>query len=204
MIKNLLFDLGGVIMDIDRMRAVRALEALGMATANEVLGQYAQQGPFGDIESGAIGIDEFHRRMASLIDRPVSYDDIDRAFVAFLVGIPSHRLDALLRLRSRYRVYMLSNTNPIMWEGEIKRQFRQQGREMDDYFDGIVTSFQARVMKPDPAIFDYTRRKLGIEPAETLFLDDSQANCDAAAALGWQTACIAPGTEFVDHIPLND
>lgn len=200
MIKNLLFDLGGVIMDIDRMRAVRALQALGMADADKVLGEYAQQGPFGAIESGEIDSDEFHRRMAELIPGHVEDDDIDRAFVRFLIGIPAHRLESLRALRRRYGIYMLSNTNPIMWETEIKRQFRQEGLEIGDYFDGIVTSFEAKCMKPSPEIFEYTRRMLGIEPAETLFLDDSETNCEAARALGWNAVRVVPGTEFIELI----
>lgn len=200
MIKNLLFDLGGVIMDIERMRAVNALKKLGMSDADSVLGEYAQQGPFGALESGAITIDEFHRQMASHIDTEADYDAIDRAFISFLVGIPQHRLESLRRLRKSYRIYMLSNTNPIMWESEIKRQFRQEGLTIDDYFDGIVTSFEAKVMKPAAEIFDYARKNLGIEPDETLFLDDSAANCEAARSLGWHAACVAPHTEFTDVI----
>lgn len=196
-----MFDLGGVIMDIERMRAVRALEALGMKNANEILGEYAQQGPFGALESGAITVDEFHRQMASYMPAGVSDDAIDKAFVKFLVGIPRHRLEALRRLRKRYGIYMLSNTNPIMWETEIKEQFRQEGLEMEDYFDGIVTSFEAKAMKPDPAIFRYAAQKLGIVPSETLFLDDSEVNCEAARALGWNAVRIEPGEEFEAVLP---
>lgn len=182
------------------MRAVRALEALGMSNANEILGEYAQKGPFGALESGAITVDEWRQQMAAYIPGGVDYDELDRAFIAFLVGIPAYRLDRLKELRRRYKVYMLSNTNPLMWETEIKHQFRQQGAEMEDYFDGIVTSFEAKVMKPAAEIFHYAQRKLDIEPGETLFLDDSPANCQAARSLGWHAACVAPGSEFVDVI----
>lgn len=200
MIKNLLFDLGGVIMNLNRMRAVRAFEALGMSSANRVLGEYAQQGPFGALESGAITIDEFHRQMADLIDGDTksSYADIDKAFISFLDGIPVKRLADLRRLRALYKIYLLSNTNPLMWETEIRNQFRGEGHEIEDYFDGIVTSFEARVMKPHPDIFRYTERKLGICPSETVFLDDSEANCRAAEQLGWHTVTVTPGTEFID------
>lgn len=198
--RNLLFDLGGVIMDIERMRAVRALEAIGMTNANEVLGEYAQKGPFGALESGLISIEEFHRQMAAYIPGGVDYAALDHAFLQFLIGIPEHRLDELVQLRKRYRIYLLSNTNPIMWETEIKAQFRQQGLEIEDYFDGIVTSFEAKVMKPDAAIFDYARRKLGIKPSETLFLDDSEQNCEAARHLGWNAACVTPAREFSEII----
>ena len=198
MIKNLLFDLGGVIMDLDRMRAVRALEALGMPNASQILGEYAQSGPFGALESGAINVDEFHRQMASYIDKDVDYEDIDKAFISFLVGIPVHRLEKLLSLKKDFSIYLLSNTNVLMWETEIKRQFRQQGLEIDDYFDGIVTSFEAKTMKPSPEIFRYTEKKLGIVPDETLFLDDSQANCEAARQLGWHAVVVPCGKEFSD------
>ena len=187
-------------MDIQRTRAVDALRNLGLKDADSILGEYAQQGPFGAIESGAITPDEFHRQLAARMPPGVSYDDIDRAFIRFLVGIPIHRLDALRRLRKQYRIFLLSNTNPIMWESEIKDQFRQQGLTINDYFDGIVTSFEAKVMKPDPAIFRYAQQKLGLIPEETLFLDDSQDNCDTARRLGFNVALVRPGTEFENLI----
>lgn len=202
--RNLLFDLGGVIMDIDRNRCVRAFEALGLHDADSYFGRYVQQGIFADLESGAVGVDAFHSYMRAQLLKDgagnVSDEAIDNAFQKFLLGIPRHRLEALRSLRKRYGVYMLSNTNPIMWNGFIADQFRREGLELKDYFDGVVTSFEARVMKPDAAIFDYAADKLGIVPAETLFLDDSEANCRAARALGWQAALVAPGTEFTDVI----
>ena len=85
-----------------------------------------------------------------------------------------------------------------MMDGYIAEQFRQEGREMTDYFDGIVTSYEAKCYKPDRAIFDYTCAHCGIEPEETLFFDDSQANVDAARRLGFNAAHVAPGKEFTD------
>lgn len=196
--KNLLFDLGGVIMDIERQRAVDAFKAIGFKDADSYLGEYAQSGSFAALESGLITPEQWRDDIRSHISGHVSDADIDNAFINFLVGIPVHRLEALRRLRSRYGIYLLSNTNPVMWNTEIARQFRGEGREREDYFDGMVTSFEARVMKPEAAIFDYAAEKLGIVPAETLFLDDSQKNCEAARALGWHAACVKPGTEFTD------
>ena len=200
MIKNLLFDLGGVIMNLDRNRCVKALEALGLAEADEMLGIAVQKGPFGQLESGQIGPDEFRNEIGARIGRPVSDADIDGALNRFLLGIPAQRLQQLRQLRERYGVYMLSNTNPIMWNSFIADQFRQEGREVGNYFDGIVTSFEAKSLKPEKAIFDRVVSQLGVKPEETLFFDDSQANLDAAAALGFKTQLVAPGTEFYDAI----
>lgn len=200
MIKNLLFDLGGVIMDIEKERCVAAFEELGLRDARSYFGDFSQQGPFMRLEQGTISPDEFHAALRTGLPEGVSDEAIDRAFCKFLIGIPAHRLDELRRLRRSYRVYMLSNTNPIMWKSKICDDFGQQGLTREDYFDGIVTSFEAKALKPDRAIFDYACRKLGIRPEETLFIDDSQANLDAAAALGFRTALAAPHTEFIQVI----
>ena len=201
MIKNLLFDLGGVIIDIDRNRCVEALEKLGVADADSLLGKYVQSGIFADLESGNISPSEFRdalRRHAG--NTALTDSDIDTAFQKFLIGLPERRLEELRELRRSYRVYLLSNTNPIMWNDSIVRLFRSEGKEREDYFDGMETSFEARVMKPDAAIFRYTVDKLGIRPEETLFIDDSQANLDAASALGFATALAVPGRDFADII----
>lgn len=200
MIRNLLFDLGGVIMDIEKERCVAAFEELGLREARSYFGDFSQQGPFAAIEEGRIDPEEFHAILHGELPATVSDADIDAAFCRFLIGIPRHRLAALRALRSRYKVYMLSNTNPIMWNSKIKSEFEQEGLTREDYFDGIVTSFAAKALKPAREIFDYACSTLGILPEETLFIDDSQTNLDAAAALGFHTALAAPGTEFIDLI----
>ena len=200
MIKNLLFDLGGVIMDIEKNRCVKAFDELGLKDASSYFGEYSQQGPFMALERGDIDADEFHRILRGGFDKPVTYGEIYRAFCQFLIGIPVKRLHQLEELRSKYKVYMLSNTNPIMWAATIRDEFRKDGREREDYFDGIVTSFEAKSLKPEKAIFDRVVIQLGVKPEETLFFDDLQANLDAAAALGFKTQLVAPGTEFYDAI----
>lgn len=197
MIKNLLFDLGGVIMDPDRDRCVRAFERLGMKDADDFLGVYGQKGAFLALESGKIDADEFHRQVRPMIDRPeVSDEEIDNAFNEFLVGIPVTRLEALRALRKDYKIYLLSNTNPIMINSRIAEEFRKEGFEMADYFDGIFTSYEAGCCKPGKEIFDYTEREGHIKPDETLFFDDSQANVDAARSYGFNAVLVKPGDEF--------
>ncbi|MCM1483763.1 MAG: HAD family phosphatase [Muribaculaceae bacterium] len=197
MIKNLLFDLGGVIMNIRRENCAEAFRQLGMADPDKFLGEYAQAGAFAGIENGSLSIEEFHDEIRRIIGRPdLTAGQIDTAFGKFLLGIPRHRLEELRELRKHYKVYMLSNTNPIMWRDGIAEAFRQEGHDVNYYFDGIVRSYEAHSMKPDEAIFRYTVDKLGITPEETLFIDDSQKNLDAAAALGFHTLLAAPGSEF--------
>ena len=198
MIKNLLFDLGGVIMDIRRLNCVASFERLGMKDADSFLGEYSQKGPFLQLEEGAISETEFRTAVRQFIDGEVSDEQIDSAFCDFLVGIPKYRLEQLRELKKQYGIYMLSNTNSIMWHSRIAEDFRQEGLEREDYFDGIVTSFEARSIKPDAKIFHTVVEKLGIKPEETLFLDDSQKNLDAAAELGFQTLLVTPSSEFFE------
>lgn len=198
MIKNLLFDLGGVIMDIRRLNCVASFERLGMKDADSFLGEYSQKGPFLQLEEGLINEAQFRDAVREYIEGEVTDEQIDKAFCDFLVGIPAHRLEQLRQLKKQYDIYMLSNTNPIMWHSRIAEEFRQEGMEREDYFNGIVTSFEARSIKPDAKIFHTVVEKLGIKPEETLFLDDSQKNLDAASALGIHTLLVTPGSEFFE------
>lgn len=201
-IKNLLFDLGGVIMDIRKENCIAAFEKLGLENAASYFGDFAQQGPFMMVERGDMTPDEFHAALRPALPPGVSDAEIDSAFCKFLIGIPPRRLDALECLGERFNVCLLSNTNPIMWDSTIREEFEKCGRRREDYFPGgMVTSFEANALKPERKIFQYTVEKLGIDPRETIFLDDSQANLDAASELGFRTMLVAPSSEFVDLIP---
>ena len=114
------------------------------------------------------------------------------------MGIPVARLHALESLRCHYKIYVLSNTNAIMYNQGIRREFEKDDKHREDYFDGICTSFEEGVAKPDRRIFEAVVRKFGIRPEETLFFDDSQTNLDAASQLGFKTWLVAEGTEFME------
>ena len=198
MIKNLLFDLGGVIMDIRRQNCVDAFKRLGMPHPEDMLGEYSQKGPFMRLEEGMIDAAEFRREICELIPSEVTDSEIDEAFCRFLTGIPVERLRSLEKLHGTDLIFLLSNTNPIMWHSRIASEFRKDGHDLPYYFDGAVTSFEARSMKPDRRIFDHAVQTLGIHPEETLFFDDSEANVKAARELGFQAEVVAPGAEFAD------
>lgn len=202
MIKNLMFDLGGVIMDIKRDNAVKALTRLGMTNVEEFLGDnYSQKGAFLALERGEITVNEFHEEIRRYIPEGVSDDEIDTALCKFLIGIPVKRLRELRELRGKYKIYMLSNTNMMMWHRFILPEFKKDGHDIDYYFDGVVTSFSVHAYKPEAAIFDAAVSRLGIKPGETVFFDDSPANVAASEQLGFHGVVVEPGTEFIDKIP---
>lgn len=190
-IKNVIIDLGGVMIDLDRDRCVRAFERLGVAGVNEMLGLYRQEEPFLSIETGRISAADFYDELRHRAHADIPDAEFERAFNAFLIALPPERLRALRDMRQAgLRLFMISNTNAIMYDGWIKRAFMQEGLRVGDYFDGIITSFAEGACKPDPAIFETLLRRYNLIPGESLLLDDSEANCEAARALGMKAVRI--------------
>lgn len=184
-INNVIFDLGGVVIDLDRDRAVRALTDLGLTDADEMLGLYGQQEPFYGLETGERPAGEFFDIMRSRMNPGVTDRDITNAFNQFLVNLPAERLAMLRRMRmAGFRTFVLSNTNPVMFNSWIDRAFRQEGGTVNDYFDGVTVSYEELMCKPNVEIFKTLMRRYGLNPAETLMLDDSEKNCRAAAEAG--------------------
>lgn len=193
MIKNIIFDLGGVIIDIKRENAARALEELGIVEADRILGEYEQKGIFLLLEEGRVSDAEMYDTLRPLCHPDTTCTDIKTAFEKFLTGVPVERLRMVEALRGKgYRTYVLSNTNPIFYNDWIARAFRQDGKTVNDYFDGIVVSFQELMCKPNPDIFKNLIQRYGLNPDETVFLDDSADNCASAETLGIHTVRITP------------
>ncbi|MDE6076578.1 MAG: HAD family phosphatase [Muribaculaceae bacterium] len=183
--KNIIFDLGGVVIDLDRQRAADALEALGITDAPALLGEYEQKGPFLLLENGNSTTADFYDNMLPRCRKDTTCTEIRDAFERFLVEIPMERLQAIRSLREKgFRLYVLSNTNPLMFNHWIDMAFRQEGLTMNDYFDGIVTSYQEKICKPDPEIFQNVINRYKLDPKETLMLDDSAKNCESARSVG--------------------
>lgn len=190
-IKNIIFDLGGVIIDIRREAAARALEELGIVEADKMLGEYEQKGVFLMLEEGRLSDSEMYDSLLPLCIPDTTCTDIKTAFEKFLTGIPVERIRMIENLREAgYKTYVLSNTNPIFYNDWIARAFRQDGKSINDYFDGIVVSFQELMCKPNPDIFKNLLERYRLHPAETVFLDDSDANCESARSLGLHTVTI--------------
>lgn len=184
-IRNIIFDLGGVVIDLDRSSAVRELGNLGIHDASLLLGEYEQKGPFLRLETGEITSSELFDLLLPMCNPGTTSTDIRDAFEQFLVDLPIDRLKIIRRLREAgFRLFVLSNTNPIMYNHWIEDKFRQEGKTVNDYFDGIVVSFQERTCKPDPAIFRRLLERYRLSPGETMLLDDSGANCGSARSLG--------------------
>ncbi len=195
-IKNIIFDLGGVIIDLRRENAVAALEALGIADAACLLGLYRQEGPFLKLETGEMTAASFFDTLRERCRPGTTDEDIERAFNAFLAGLPAERLKMLRDLRSHgFRIFALSNTNAVMYDSWIRKAFMAEGLSIQDYFEGVTASFREGVCKPDEDIFRIALRRYGLKGEETLMLDDSPANCEGARRAGMRAVEVGlPGS----------
>lgn len=196
-IKNVIFDLGGVLVDLDIERCIAAFRLLGMNRVADLVNPYYPAEMIGRLERGDISFHEACDEMRRLDNRPgVTDAEIAGAYGAFLTGIPVAKLRQIVRLREAgIRTYVLSNNNPASME-VIRGQFTADGRTMDDYFDKIYLSYELRELKPSEAIFRKVMADSGVIPAQTLFIDDGQKNVDTAQALGLAVYMPAPGEDF--------
>lgn len=202
-VRNLMFDLGGVIIDLDRQRCVDALVALGDFHADELLGLSMQKGEFMKLEEGKISATDFYNEMRRRIGRPVSDNEITDAINELLIGIPVERLRLLRELKQHFKVMLLSNTNSIMFDTKIADCFAQEGLSVSHYFNDIFLSYRLKACKPHAEIFEKVIAQAHIIPEETLFFDDSQQNLDTAAALGFKTYLVTPDRDILSFFKTN-
>lgn len=188
---NLLFDFGGVLVDLDQSRCISAFEALGF-DIRPCLGTYVQAGILSGLERGEISVAEFCNQLRTLSNRTDLTDEsIVQAWEQYLTGVPEDRLEMLLKIKQHYPTYVLSNTNEIHWDMARNGYFRYKGLQVSDFFRKVFLSYELGVEKPSPAIYEAVVKGIGCAPEEILFFDDSEVNCEAARRCGLQ-ARLAP------------
>lgn len=198
-IKNLLIDFGGVLINLNRQRCIENFRKLGLPDAEELLDVYHQQGLFLQQEKGLITSAEFRESIREKMGKRgemVADRQIDTVWNSFLVDIPTYKLDLLLKLREKYVVYLLSNTNEIHWQWSCQNVFPNKGFQVEDYFEKIYLSYEMKMVKPDAEIFEAVLADAGLDPRQTFFIDDSDANCQIAQSLGISTYTPKAGEDW--------
>lgn len=200
---TLLFDFGGVLVDLDKQRCIKAFEDLGF-DIRPYLGTYRQAGMFSQLEQGRIGIPEFCAgiRELSACDE-ISDEAIVQAWEKYLLGIPAERLEMLLKIRQHYPVSVLSNTNLIHWNQARNDFFCYKDLTVNDFFDKIFLSYELGVEKPAPELYRQVIDGLGVPADEILFFDDSEVNCEAARQCGMQSLLAPAGSEWFKYFDEN-
>lgn len=186
--RHIVFDLGGVVFRLDKMIAIQRFKEIGVTRVEEFLDDYAQKGIFGDLEAGILTAEQYRDELSRIVGKPLTMEQLEYAWTGYAAELYQRNFDALLHLRQEgFPVALLSNTNPFMMRWARSNAFDGNGHGLDYYFDRLYLSYEMRMMKPAPEIFEAMIEGEGTEPGNILFIDDSARNCEAAAALGIQT-----------------
>lgn len=201
-IKNIIFDLGDVIINIDVPRAAQSFATLSGLETAEVTRLFEEGKLFRQFETGALDAPGFRSYVREILNNPSWADDqVDNAWNSLLLDIPPDRIELIRRLGKRYRLFLLSNTSSIHVDAvnKILQAASGVGR-LGDLFEQIFLSYEMGVMKPHPEIYERVLEEAGIQADETLFLDDNPDNIRAADALGIQTIHVRKPFTILDYL----
>lgn len=197
-VRNVLFDWGGVLVNLDVEGCIQAFEDAGVTDVRTLITGTNEAGLFRDYECGNISTAEFREGVRRLTRRSLPDEEIDRLWNTEVLDIPEEKLRLLLDLSGRYNLYLLSNTNELHWETVSPRVFRYEGTDVRNCFKQIFLSYRMHMAKPDPAIFRKVLNEAMLCAGETLFIDDAEVNCRAAASVGMQIVHYVPGSNLAD------
>lgn len=183
-IKNIVFDLGGVLINLDFNRCINAFREAGFTDIEQLASPFKDGDLFSQFELGTITTEEFREAIRKVSGTALTDSRIDGMWNSMLIGIPAEKLDLLLELRQRYRIFLLSNTNSLHWNYACEQLFQYHSWNVTDFFEQYFLSFEMHQAKPAQSIFRQMMKEADISPEETLFIDDSLANCKSAIAVG--------------------
>ena len=182
-----IFDLGGVIIHIDYKATIRAFEDLGHSDFHNVYSQAQQAGLFDDLETGKISGQRFVNELLPYLKVGTSPNKVVAAWNAMIGSVPKERLALLQKVREKYPVYLLSNTNELHMQAVHRSWNEASEKPMSDYFNHIYLSHEIGMRKPNADIFAFVCHENKLNPAETLFIDDTLQHIEGARACGLQT-----------------
>ena len=200
MIKNIVFDFGGVLTTIDTERALQRFRDLGVEEPEQYINSYCQKGPFFELENGDIDAEEFCRRLGQICNREITFEQAKEAWLGFLLEIHTTLLEHLQTLRGSYRLSVLSNTNPFIQSWALTKDFTPVGKSLADYFDMLFFSYRMHCSKPSREIYCKMLANGGMRAEETLFVDDSTKNIEAAREVGIRTLLVENGEDWREKL----
>lgn len=183
-IKNIIFDLGGVLLNINPLLSLLELEKTSGINKEELISKFVDTQIFEKFDTGILTPDQFRSGLCGIMNTNVSDSEIDRIWNKLILDIPGHRVKLLQELRKNYKVFMLSNTNRIHFDHYTREFIEIYGMNLTDLFDHVFVSHEIGIHKPDAGIYMYVLENANILASETIFFDDSLSNIRAAELLG--------------------
>ena len=186
MVSAILFDLGGVILNLDYNKTIEAFKNLGRERTDALYSQAQQNAIFDRIETGEISENYFRDLLISFLGNEVNHEMVDEAWNAMLLDLPKERIDFLRTLKKEYKIYLFSNTNAIHLRKfqEIIQQQYANAELLEDIFDKTYYSHIIQKRKPNAAAFEYILKDLGLKAEEVIFIDDSIQHVEGAKSIG--------------------
>jgi len=197
-IKNIIFDYGGVIINIDFKITIDAFKKLGFSTIEEVIFNRGSTKLLTQMEKGTIEPDEFYNEIRRVSNLPLTDKEIKNAWNALLLNMPEKRIQLLKKLKNKYRIFLLSNSNIIHFQCYSEELKKIHHTSFNRLFDKAWFSFDLNMTKPHLGIFKYVIADAKIKPNETLFIDDSEINVEAARKVGMKGYTLLKWEEITD------
>jgi len=189
-IKNIIFDLGNVIINIDPELSVKAMSQLGFSNFDQSYSLLNQSNLFDLLEKGHISPEQFYKEINLQLKVEVRNETIDKAWGAMLLDFPKARIELLQKLSKKYRLFLLSNTNSIHYHQYNNDLIDLFGFDLNSLFEKAYYSFEVGMRKPDVEIFEHVLSDSDLNPFETVFIDDLDKNIDVAGRMGFNTIWI--------------
>ena len=187
-IKNIIFDFGGVVLDIDPQLTIDEFVKLGFTDFDKLSTPEFTDEIIGKFERGIVTPEVFRTKLKKFLDIDVTDQQLDDAWNSLLYDIPRERIEILEQGKKNYQLILLSNSNEIHYDLFVRDlQLRFGYREFDDLFHKSYFSFDLHLLKPNSEVYEFVINQHGILPEETLFIDDKEENIVAAKKLGLRT-----------------
>lgn len=201
--KNIIFDLGGVLLDLDFQKTIDAFEKLGLQGAENMFSQFKADELFQKLETGHVSEADFYAAMKKRATKKIAEAEIEHAYNALVLQFRPESLVFLEKLAADHKLYLLSNTNSIHLK-YFKKMFTQQTGKplLDKYFTKAWYSNEIGLRKPGAEIFEFVLKDENLVAEETLFIDDTYTNIETAEKLGFKTHLLLP-TERIELLDYN-
>jgi glucose-1-phosphatase len=200
-IKNIIFDLGGVIINLDTHKTIAEFNKLSYMPFEAIYTQASQSDIFDKLDKGLISTEDFFYE----IRKQIRYDGPDyellRAWNAMLLDVPQKRLDVLVTMKQNYNTFLLSNTcEPHIAAFEHDLYLKHGVKNFNDYFDEVYYSCRLGMRKPDKEIFEFVLKQNDLKPEETVFIDDSVQHVKGAGECGISAFLLPKGEEIGEFL----
>jgi putative hydrolase of the HAD superfamily len=203
-IRNIIFDFGGVIINISHVNLENAFRDLGVQNFENLFNKAVQLELFQNFETGVISTEEFRRQVRKLTNLNVTNEIFDRTWNLIIGDFPEKRINLLKKISKNYEIFLFSNTNIIHYDYYIEKFKREFGYDFPSLFRNTYWSFRMGKRKPDPDSFLEIIDEEKLIPEETLFIDDSLQNILAADRLGLKTIHIREQMDITELFDDNN